>query len=55
MSSSESLLLITMIPSYAKVHDVDVGETSLFTLRSGDTLNYRLQAEPKNDDSRVEI
>lgn len=53
--SNDALLLVTMTPAYAKVHDVDIGETSLFTLKGGDVLNYRLEAEPKNDDSRVEI
>ena len=42
LTCSQSLLLITMTPYHAKVHDIDVGEISLFTLRKGDTLNYRL-------------
>jgi hypothetical protein len=41
--------------NYAKVHEIDSDEISLFTLKKGEVLNYKLEGEPKNDDSKVEI
>ena len=46
LTSSKDLLLATIVKTDTRTHDIDIDEMSLFTLKSGESLEYKLLAEP---------